>query len=241
MLPVWKADNYPWLRDADSQGMQEVIRHLDRAYAGFFEKRTRHPQFKKKHGARQSISYPQRVRLDGSQVYLPKVGWVTAVVHRVIRGAIKTVTVSKNACGHYFASILVEDGTPDAQPIRNVERSQVIGIDMGIKDVITDSRGRKSGNPHFLRGVLKQLRRHQRAFSRKIEAAKKRYAAAKAAHEGAPPFRLRDFFGANMAKARERLAKLHQHVANSRNDWQHKLSRQTKTKRLLPRRCISKG
>jgi putative transposase len=159
-------------------------------------------------------------------VYLPKVGWVTAVVHRVIRGAIKTVTVSKNACGHYFASILVEDGTPDAQPIRNVERSQVIGIDMGIKDVVTDSRGRKSGNPHFLRGVLKQLRRHQRAFSRKIEAAKKRYAAAKAAHEGAPPFRLRDFFGANMAKARERLAKLHQHVANSRNDWQHKLSRQ---------------
>src|SRR3954470_12145626 len=80
MLPVWKKDDYPWLKDADSQGMQEVIRRLERAYTNFFEKRGRHPQFKKKHGARQSIHYPQRVKLDGSLLYLPKVGWVKAVV-----------------------------------------------------------------------------------------------------------------------------------------------------------------
>jgi transposase len=54
------------LKDADSQGMQVVIRHLDRAYTNFFDKRGKHPQFKKKHGARQSIHYPQRVKLDGA-------------------------------------------------------------------------------------------------------------------------------------------------------------------------------
>lgn len=226
MLPVWKKGDYPWLKDADSQGMQEVIRHLERAYTNFFEKRGRHPQFKKKHGARQSIHYPQRVKLDGSLLYLPKVGWVKAVVHRVVSGTIKTVSVSKNACGHYFASILTQDGLPEAKAITHFERSRILGIDMGIKDVVTDSRGRKSGNPRFLSGVLKRLRRHQRALSRKIEAAKKRYEAAKAACEGEQAFRLRDFFGANIAKARVRLATLHQHVANARNDWQHKLSRQ---------------
>jgi putative transposase len=226
MLPVWKKGDYPWLEDADSQGLQEVIRHLDRAYTNFFDKRGRHPQFKKKHGARQSISYPQRVKLDGSLLYLPKGGWLKAVLHRVVSGTIKTVTVSKNACGHYFASILADDGIPEAEAITQFEQSRIIGIDLGIKDVVTDSRGRKSGNPRFLSGVLKRLRRHQRASSRKIEAAKKRYAAAKAACEGEQAFKLRDFFGTNIGKARLRLAKLHQRVANARNDWQHKLSRQ---------------
>ena len=62
--------------------------------------------------------------------------------------------------------------------------------------------------------------------ARKIDAAKKRYAAAKAACETEQAFRLRDFFGANIGKARLRLAKLHQRVADARSDWQHKLSRQ---------------
>jgi putative transposase len=42
MLPVWKKGGYPWVKDADSQGMPEVIRHLDRAYLNFFDKRGKH-------------------------------------------------------------------------------------------------------------------------------------------------------------------------------------------------------
>jgi hypothetical protein len=49
MLPEWKAGEYPWLKDADSQALQEVFRHLDRAFGNFFEKRARYPRFKKKH------------------------------------------------------------------------------------------------------------------------------------------------------------------------------------------------
>jgi putative transposase len=109
---------------------------------------------------------------------------VKAAVHRVVKDTFKTTTVSKNACGYYFASILTDNGLPEAKAITHFERSRIIGIDMGIKDVVINSRGRKSGNPRFLSGMLKRLRRHQRAYSHKIEAVKKRYEAAKAACEG---------------------------------------------------------
>jgi hypothetical protein len=60
----------------------------------------KYPRFKSKHG-RQSIQYPQRVKLDGNRIYLPKVGWVKGIVHREIVGKLKTVTVSRNACGQF--------------------------------------------------------------------------------------------------------------------------------------------
>ncbi|MFN9708259.1 MAG: helix-turn-helix domain-containing protein [Burkholderiales bacterium] len=46
MLPAWKAGECPWLKEADSQVIQEVIRHLDRAYRNFFERRARLPRLK---------------------------------------------------------------------------------------------------------------------------------------------------------------------------------------------------
>ena len=223
MLPVWKDGEFPWLKDADSQVMQEVIRHLDRAYRNFFEKRARLPRFKKKHTARQSIAYPQRVKLDGNLAYLPKVGWVKGVVHREIVGKIKTVTVSRESTGKYYASVLADDGLPEIEQLPHIE--QITGIDLGLKDALVSSVGRKSGNPKPLRRALSNLKRKQQAMSRKIEAAKARFEAAKAADDG-KAYRLRDFFGANIAKDRKRVAVAHERVRNARDDWQHKASRQ---------------
>ncbi|MCA3176965.1 MAG: transposase [Burkholderiales bacterium] len=223
MLPVWKDGEFPWLKDADSQVMQEVIRHLDRAYRNFFEKRARLPRFKKKHAARQSIAYPQRVKLDGNLAYLPKVGWVKGVVHREIVGKIKTVTVSRESTGKYYASVLADDGLPEIEQLPHIE--QITGIDLGLKDALVSSVGRKSGNPKPLRRALSNLKRKQQAMSRKIEAAKARFEAAKAADDG-KAYRLRDFFGANIAKDRKRVAVAHERVRNARDDWQHKASRQ---------------
>ena len=103
MLPVWKARDTPWLKEVDSQALQTTLRHLDRAYTNFFAKRARFPRFQKKHAPRQSYAYPQRVKVEGDKVFLPKVGWVKAVVHREIAGAIKTVTVSRSATGKYVS------------------------------------------------------------------------------------------------------------------------------------------
>lgn len=223
MLPVWKNGEFPWLKEADSQALQETIRHLDRAYRNFFERRARLPRFKKKHAARQSLAYPQRVKLDGNLAYLPKVGWVKAVVHRTIFGQIKTVTVSRESTGKYYASILADDGLPAVEPLRHIER--LVGIDLGLKDALVTSEGQKSGNPKPLRRALRNLKRKQQSLSRKIEAAKDRLEAALAA-DGGKAYRLRDFFGTNLAKDRKRVAVAHERVRNARNDWQHKASRQ---------------
>lgn len=78
MLPQWKVTEYPWLKEADSQALQSAILNLDAAYRNFFERRAGFPRFLKKHDARQSIQYPQRVKIEGDRLYLPKVGWVKA-------------------------------------------------------------------------------------------------------------------------------------------------------------------
>ena len=218
MLPVWKAGEHPWLKDADSQALQESIRHLDRAYTNFFEKRARYPRFKKKHAARQTIAYPQRVKVRGSLVYLPKVGWVRAVVHREVIGTIKTVTVARESTGRYYAAVLTDDDKAPTSPVTHF--TCVTGIDVGLKDAVTTSDGGKVPNPKFLCRSLKNLKRKQQALSRKIENAKQR-----CARDGKPAARLRDYFGPNIAQARRQVARAHERVRCAREDWQHKVSK----------------
>ncbi len=219
MLPVWKAGDHPWLKDADSQALQTTLRHLDRAYAHFFARRAQFPHFKKKHAGRQSYAYPQRVKVEDGKVLLPKIGWVKAVVHREIMGVIKTVTVSRSATGKYYAAVLTEDGKALPEPVRHLEH--VTGIDLGLHDAVTTSDGAKTPNPRFLRRALKNLRRKQQSLSRKVEAAKGRCAAA-----GRPVADLRDYFGNNIAQARQQVARAHERVRDARTDWQHQVSRQ---------------
>jgi putative transposase len=197
MLPAWKAER-AWLQDADSQVLQQVVRNLDRAFQNFFAKRARYPRFKRKHG-RQSIQYPQRVKLAGARVYLPKVGWVNAVVHRGIAGHIKTVTVSKTATGKYFAALLTEDAAPTPAPAQEV--STVVGVDLGITDIVVTSDGWKSGNPRHMVRAEQNVQRKQRQLARKQ----------KGSH--------------NWEQARLFVAKAHERVRDARNDWQHKLTR----------------
>jgi putative transposase len=215
MLPAWKQDEYPWLKAADSQALQQSILNLDTAFSKFFEKRSRYPRFKKKHSSRQSIQYPQRVKLKDSLIYLPKIGWVKAKVHRELVGIVKTVTVSRESTGKYYASILTDDGKPETKQLKRITR--VIGIDLGIITAVASSDGSKIPNQRFLNRAQRNLRRKQKSLSRKLEAAKLR---SKTEHK-----KLRDCFGNNIAKSRLQVAKAHERVRNSRNDWQHKTSR----------------
>src|SRR5882672_5160032 len=106
-LPKLKQE-FEWLKNSNAQVLQQSLQNLSRAFENFFRKRSRYPCFKSKHG-RQSIQYPQRVKIEGSRIYLPKIGWVKCVVHREIIGKFKTVTVSRNPCGQFHAAILTED------------------------------------------------------------------------------------------------------------------------------------
>ncbi len=128
------------------------------AFDGFFAQRARYPRFKSKHG-RQSIQYPQPVKLEGNHIYLPKVGWVKGIVHRGIVGKFKTVTVSRNACGQFHAAILTDTGLP----MPSVSTAgKALGIDVGMVDLAVTSDGSKFTNPRHIRAAERNLKRKQR-------------------------------------------------------------------------------
>ena len=195
-LPKLKKE-LEWLCSADSQALQQSLQNLARAFDNFFAKRSKYPRFKSKHG-RQSFQYPQRVKLEGSRVYLPKVGWVECVAHRKIVGTFKTVTVGRNACGQYHASILTDDG--EALPDVSTD-GKAIGIDVGLTHLAVTSDGSKFDNPRHLRKAERNLKRKQRKLSRKKKGSNSR------------------------DKARQLVARVHERVACARKDHLNKLSR----------------
>ncbi len=194
---------YPWLKTADSQTLQQALKDLDKAYKNFFEGRADYPNFKRKF-AKQSIRYPQRFKLQGNRIYLPKVGWVKVVRHRRIEGThaqgvgwkMKNCTVSKTKTGKYFVSIQCEveiaEPTPDTESV---------GIDLGIKTFAVLSDGTEIESPKHLRKAERLLKIRQRRLSRKVKGSNGR------------------------AKARHVVATIHEKVANQRKDFHHKESR----------------
>ncbi|MEY2984622.1 MAG: hypothetical protein RLZZ568_1239 [Cyanobacteriota bacterium] len=197
LLPGLKKE-YPWLTDAYSQSLQVVALNLSTAYKNFFDKRAQLPGFKSKHG-RQSISYPANVKFEGDYLKLPgKIGRVHCRRHREFEGTIKTVTVSKNADGKYYASVLVDDGKET--PSQSTE-GKAVGIDVGLTHFAITSDGSKYDNPRYFAKHQRNLKRKQQTLSRKQKGSQ------------------------NRAKAKNQVAKVHSKIARCREDFLHKLSR----------------
>jgi putative transposase len=198
LLPNMKKE-LEWLKEADSQVLQQKLKDLDRAYVNFFQKRSKYPKFKNKHGG-QSIRYPQRFKLADNRIYLPKVGKVKITLHRVIEGVAKNVTVSKTKSGKYFASIQCEIKT-----FLFDNNLPSVGVDLGIKDFAILSTGEKVKHPTCLRKSEKKLTRLQRQLSRKKKGS------------------------TNRGKARMKVAILHEKIACQRKDFLDKLSHRLTT------------
>ncbi len=195
LADILKVD-YPWLKDADSQTMQQVLKDLDKAYKNFFDGRAGYPNFHSKHD-KQSIRYPQRFKVNGKRIYLPKVGWVKSVFHRPLAGKMKNCTVSKTKSGCYFISIQCEMEVEDPTP-----KSTQIGIDLGLKTFVKLSDGDERQKPKHLYRRERRLKIRQRRLSRKVKGSNSR------------------------RQARLPVAVLHERIANQRKDFQHKLSRE---------------
>ena len=197
LLPQLKKE-YPWLTDAYSQCLQVVALNLSTAYKNFFEKRAKLPRFKSKHG-RQSISYPQNVKFSGDYLKLDKkIGLIYCRRHRDFEGTIKTVTISKNPDGKYYASVLVDDGKEN--PISS-SVGKVIGIDLGLNHFAITSDGSKYDNPRHIAKHALNLKKKQQSLSRKKKGSNSRN------------------------KAKRLVAKVHSKIAQCREDFLHKLSR----------------
>ncbi|PPT08687.1 Mobile element protein [Geitlerinema sp. FC II] len=197
LLPALKKE-YPWLKeDVYSQCLQVVALNLSTAYRNFFEKRAKLPRFKSKHG-RQSISYPQNVKFEGTYIKLPKVGLVPCRQHRSFEGKIKTVTLSQNPDGKYYASVLVEN--KKEPPLLSTE-GKAIGIDLGLTDFAITSEGSKYNSPKHFDKHARNLKRKQQKHARKKKGSK------------------------NRNKSRVKVAKIHAKISRCREDFLHKLSR----------------
>ncbi len=189
-----------WLQEATADALKQSLRHLDTAYQRLFKRMARYPRFKSRYG-KQSVSHTQGISVQDRAVKIPKIGLIKAVLHRDIVGKIKTCTLTKTCSGKYFISILTDDGLEAPEPVRSLKDNQILGIDMGITDLSIDSNGHKVANPRFMKRAKANLKRKQQSLSRKKKGS------------------------ANRNKARLLVAKVHEKVANTRNDFQHKLSR----------------
>jgi putative transposase len=199
MLPQLKKD-YPWLKeDCYSSVLQCVAINLNKAYQNFFEGRAKFPRFKSKHH-KQSIQYPQSVTVVNQTLKFPKIGEIKAIFHREITGTIKTVTISKTPTNKYFASILCEVEATEVKKLGD----KIIGIDLGLKDfaIVHDGESvTKYSTPKHLKRHQKNLARKQKKLSRKTPGSKSR------------------------EESKKIVAKVHERIANSRQDFLHKLSR----------------
>ena len=182
-----------WLKEINSQTLQYSLKCLDMAYQGFFNKRTKFPNFKSKRN-KNSFTIPQNVRYDGTKLIVPKfLDGIEMIMERQIKGIIKHCNISKTPTGKYFVSILTE---LQYEPIQKT--NQIVGIDLGIKDFLVLSNGTKIKNHRFLKHYERILAINQKYLSRKTKQSN-RY-----------------------EKQRLKVARIYEKITNSRMDLIHK-------------------
>lgn len=195
-----------WLCEPDKNALQYTLRDLDAAYKNFFRgakngNEVGYPKFKSKHDRNRSyrtVGYGKLIEVFANSIKLPKLGKVKCRVSREVNGRILNATISQVPSGKYFVSICCTGAELAQLP----KTEQSIGIDLGVKKIITLSDGTKIANPKYFHKSERRLARLQRKLSRKPKDSKRR------------------------EKARIAVAKQHEKVANQRADFLHKLTTQ---------------
>ena len=204
LLPSMKKQEATvWLKEVNSQSLQASLENLDMAFNAFFNKQSEFPKFKSKNNSKQTFTIPCGVEVDydHGRVWLPKFKEAVKIkLSRNIVGRITKSTVSRNASGEYYISILANDELELPTKPTLTDKHEVLGIDVGIKDFCTTSDGVVVENPKFLRSTQEHLTLLQRKLSHKQKGSK------------------------NRKKAQLKVAKLHQTIVNKRTDFLHKLS-----------------
>lgn len=199
-LTAWKkTEELAFLNDVAAVPLQQALRHLQSAFANFFAKRARYPRFKSRKKSRVSAEYTRSAfRYRGGELFLAKMAEPLAVVwsRPLPQGAEpSTVTVSRDAAGRWFVSLLCEDRI---EPLPGVD--QTAGIDAGLTSLVTLSTGEKIANPRYERRDRVRLAKAQRELSRKQKGS------------------------ANREKARIKVARVYARITDRRRDHLHKLT-----------------
>jgi len=195
-----------WLSEVSAVVLQQALADLNTAYRNFFAsvtgkrkgRKLAPPRFRSRKDNRQAIRFTRNSRfkvLDNGRLRLPKIGDLAVRWSRTLPSDPSSVAIIKDAAGRHFASFVVTT-TNEALPVLDSE----VGIDLGLTHFAVLSDGTKVAAPRFLRRAARKLKRLRQALSRKQKGS------------------------ANRTKAVVNLARAHARVADTRRDWQHKLS-----------------
>ncbi|RKN06335.1 RNA-guided endonuclease InsQ/TnpB family protein [Streptomyces radicis] len=200
MLTGWKkTEELAFLGEVSCVPLQQALRHLQTAFTNFFAKRATYPRYKSRKKSRASAEYTRSAFTwrDGELTLAKMSGPLDIRWSRPLpQGAEpSTVTVSRDAAGRWFVSLLCEDTMVPAPATTNA-----VGIDAGITSLVTLSTGEKIANPRHERRDRARLARAQRQLSRKAKGSN------------------------NREKARRKVARVHARIADRRRDFLHKLT-----------------
>jgi putative transposase len=186
------------------------LRHLQTAYTNFFDGRAKYPNFKKKRNSGSAEFTKSAFKFKNGQVYLAKCAQELPIrwSRTLPAGATpSTITVKLSPSGRWSVSLLVD------VEIETLPKSDnQVGIDLGITSLLALSTGEKIANPKGFKAKYRKLRRAQKALSRKQKGSNNRH------------------------KARLKVARVHQEIADARKDSLHKLTTRLVRENLRHRR-----
>ena len=204
ITPASYKEDYPFLKEVDSLALSNAQLNRNTAFKDFMKQRYKNkkdkPNFKSKRYDQSYTTNNQKgsVKLSDDHRYIsiPKCPRIRIKIHRSFEGTIKSITVSMTTDSKYYISLLVET---EIEPLEATEK--MIGLDLGIKDLIIDSNGHKYKNHKYLTKSQNKLAKEQRKLSKMVKGS------------------------SNRNKQRIKVARLHKHIQNQRNDYLHKLSK----------------
>ena len=199
ITPTPYKEDYPFLKEVDSLALSNAQLNRNAAFKSFFSHKTGFPKFKSKRNDQSYTTNNQgSVKFSSNNRYIsiPKCPRIRIKKHRDFEGTIKSITISMTTDNKYYMSLLVEEETKPMEPT-----DKMVGLDLGLKDLIVDSNGHKYKNHKYLTRSQNKLTKEQRKLSKMTKGSN------------------------NRNKQRIKVAKLHRHIQNQRNDYLHKLSK----------------
>ena len=210
-LTELKQTTHPHWNALPSQAIQCELKRIDAAYQRFFTKLGGRPHIKPRHKFK-SITFPgqsgwelkeNRITLTFRKWNPNTCKWVydkvpyTFFKHRDWTGDIRRITIKRDSCGSYYLCITTNSNNTEILPTTG----ESVGADFGMKDAyLTLSTGGKIQHPQPLKQSLNELRKLNKAVSRKVKRSN------------------------NWWRTVKVLARLYQKIANQRKDWQWKLA-----------------
>lgn len=201
-----KLEEYVWLKEVEAQALSQVTMDFKKALKNKFQHNFGFPKFKSKKYSKKSYRTAMGIKISERYFYVSKVGWVKMAECLRFNGKVMNVTISQTPSGKYFATFIVDT---ENKPVA-VNTNQTIGLDLGLNHFCVTSAGEKIENPKIYRSFEKRLVIEQRKLSKRQERAKKEKR------------KLED--SKNYQKQKIRVARLHEKIANIRNNFLHQLS-----------------